>query len=459
MKPTSLAADQMIPDVELLPLPPGPKGLPFLGSLLDRKRDSIGFFKKTAEEYGDVCRYRLGPIKVTMISHPDFVKTLLMDTQSNFKKGRAYDLLRILLGDGLLTAEGEKWKANRKLAQPMFHQKNLMGLVDVMNSCTQTTISQWKPGAQIDMAAEMMKLTLDIVIRTILGSEIDKKDIQTIGSELTIALNLIHGIFFSTIPLPPSIPTYKSLRLKLAVRRMERVVYKIIEARKKDKRTHNDLLQTLLDAQEGNFSNKQLRDEIMTFLLAGHETTATALSWTVYLLTQNNEVRDKIKAEVDAVLGSEPPTFEKISKLKYTSATLEEGMRHYPPVYILMRDAVKEVQFGPYRVPKGDAVTFSTTVLHKDSRWWKNPEEFRPERFLNGHPEFDNNRPKFAYLPFSSGPRNCIGAPFAMMEGTLILALICQKFSFTLAPGAVIDKEPAVTLRAKYGIPVTLKLS
>ena len=443
-------------------LPPGPKGRFYVGSLPERRRDPIGLFLGAARTYGDVVCFSFGPRKVFLVNSHENVKHVLVDNHKNYIKGFGYDKLEPMLGKGLLTSEGEFWRQQRKLSQPIFHRQRLAALADAMTEKTAAMLDGWEQkyetsGGQepifFDVAAEMMRLTLRVVSQTLLGTDISGGDADAVGKSLTALIAETNRRILSLFPLPLTVPTPQNIKIKKDLRVINDVVYRIIKEHRQATEEAPDLLTMLMKARDEDtgigMTDTQLRDEVMTMFLAGHETTANALSWTLYLLSKNPGVERKLVDELESVLGGRRPGFNDLSQLKYTAMVLEEALRLYPPAWIFSREAVANDVIGGFKIPKNGIVVMSPYVTHRNTKYWDNPEGFDPERFT---PENSASRPKFAYFPFSGGPRICIGQQFAMMEAQLVLAMVLQKYRCDLMPGYNVQAEPLLTLRPRGGL-------
>lgn len=439
-------------------VPPTPPGNLILGHLPDYQRDSMGYETHVARTYGDIVHMRWVNRHAYFISHPDYVRQVLVDEADKFYKAPIYrDLLSYFLGNGLLTSDGDFWRRQRKLAQPAFHTKRVQSYAEVMVDYTVRLLDQWQPGQTRDMNRDMMRLTLAIVAKTLFNADIDK-DANRISDALTDILEVTTQRIQSPIQVIPDwIPTESNKRRKSAVRELDGIVLGLIEQRRTANEDQGDLLSMLMmardDADQG-MTDQQLRDEAVTIVLAGHETTANALSWTWYLLAQHPEVEARLHAELDHVLGGRLPTTGDLRQLPYAEMVIKESMRLYPPIPSIARLAMEDLVIGGYPVPKGMIVSMAPHVIHRDPRWYPEPDEFRPERFTR---EFEKSLPKCAYLPFSTGPRICIGNSFAMMEAVLILATLAQRYRPGLVPGQNVTPHAALTMRPQPNIQMTLE--
>jgi len=412
---------------------------------------------RIAHEYGDLPHFQLASYPVYLLNHPDLVREVLVTQQSKFVKSLALQRARILLGEGLLTSEGEFHRRQRRLAQPAFHRERLMAYGQVMTSCAGRVRDRWRDGSTVDVADEMMRLTLDVVARTLFSADVES-EAPEIGEALTTVLKMFRLLllpfaeYLEKLPLPPV------RRFEKARARLDATIYGLIEERRKSGRDSGDLLSMLLLAQDeegdgGSMTDKQIRDEAMTLFLAGHETTANALTWTWYLLSENPDCERKLHQELQSVLAGREPAVSDLPALKYTEMVFTEAMRLYPPAWTIGRMAKEDCELPGFKIASGSICLASPYVMHRDPRWFPDPERFDPERWT---PEAREARPKFSYFPFGGGARVCIGERFAWMEGVLVLATIAQKWSLRRAPGQKVDVLPLITLRTKYGMRMVL---
>ena len=439
-------------------LPPSPKSNFFLGNLPEYRADSLGYEKYLAKTYGDVVHVRWVNRHAYLISHPDDVRQVLVDEASKFNKAPIYrSLLSYFLGNGLLTSDGNFWQRQRKLAQPAFHHKRIQSYAQIMVDYTVRLLDEWQPGQVRDINRDMMRLTLSVVAKTLFNADIEK-DANQIGDALTVLLEVTADRIQSPIQVIPEwIPTPSNRKRKQAVRTLDKIVMGIINERRASAEDQGDLLSMLMMATDEDgqgMTDRQLRDEAVTLVLAGHETTANALAWTWYLLSQHPEAESRLHAELAQVLGERLPTTDDLRHLVYTDMVIKESMRLYPPIPSIAREAKEDLMIGGYPVPKGMIITISPHVIHRDPRWYADPDTFRPERFSK---ENEKLLPKYAYLPFSNGPRVCIGNTFATMEAILILATIAQRYRLSLVPGQSVIPQATLTLRPKHNLQMALE--
>jgi cytochrome P450 len=434
--------------------PPGPKPRFLIGNIPLASPDPLGMFSRWAQEYGDIFHYRAGWIHVYFLNHPDLIDFVLVRHYQNCQKDRVIRNSRWLFGDGLLTSEGETWKKQRRLTQPAFHRERISSYAKIMTESAGQAIDGWQDGAVLDIHQEMMRLTLAVTLRALFHAEAEGI------REISQALNVIVREFVGARIMFPSfvrlLPRPGVLEFRRAVRELDKTVYRII-GRHRGQGDSGDLLSMLVAARDEDGSgmdNQQVRDEVMTFLLAGHETTALALSWTWHLLAENPGVEQRLHDELQRALQGRLPTASDLPLLKYTEAVVKESLRLYPPAWAIGRTALSEFELGGYRIPGGANVVVSQWVMHRDARFFPNPLTFDPDRWLR---EETRNLPRFAYFPFGAGPRQCIGSSFAMMEAVLLLATIAQAFQLCPVRGRAVEPLPSITLRPKRGVWVELK--
>ena len=435
--------------------PPGPPPRFLIGNLPLFDPDPLSIYTRWAREFGDIFYYRAGWMDVYFLNHPSLIESVLVSQSQNFAKDKVIQNSRWFLGEGLLTSEGSGWLRQRRLSQPAFHRERMASYGHTMAAYAEDMLSTWQHGEERDIHQEMMQLTMRIVAKVLFSVEV-KADTERVAGALNILMRHTSG---GRMILPPAlrhIPVPAMIRVKRAVRELDDIVNRIIRQRRAGGEDTGDLLSMLMAARDedgSGMTDRQLRDEILTFLLAGHETTAVSLSWTWYLLSQHPEVEQKLREELTQVLGGRAPRLEDLPRLPYTDKVVKESMRLYPPAWSLARTVTKEVELGGYRLPVGANVVMSQWILHRDPRFFEQPEQFNPDRWTA---EAAQRLPRFAYFPFGGGPRLCIGASFAMMEANLLLAAIAQRFQLRLAPGHSVAALPSITLRPRYGMRMTL---
>jgi cytochrome P450 len=437
---------------------PGPRN-PFSSLELMRPDRALGFLRDSFRRYGDIVKFKFGPIPVFLVAHPDGVKHILQENHANYLKSQDYQLLKGLLGNGLVTSEGELWLRQRRLIQPAFHRQRVAEFASIMTESTLEMLERWEPlaveGRVFDIFEEMARLTLKIVGRELLSIDLSDQA-EVIGRAFTVGNERF--AHFDLGMLLPFLPTQRNLRFRRAVRTLHQVVDEIIAQRRRESRDRGDLLSMLLEARDEEtgegMDDRQLRDEILTLILAGHETTANALSWTWYLLSQNPSAQQKLESELHEVLGGRPPTLADLRVLNYTGMVLDESMRMYPPVWSIGRSPIADDEIGGYRIPKKSMVMLSQYITHRHPAFWDEPDRFDPERFSL---ERSEGRPRYAFFPFAGGPRQCVGNIFALNEANLVLATVAQRYRIKVTPGHPIETQPLVTLRPRNGIKVTLQ--
>ena len=433
--------------------PPGPKGHFLLGSLVDVSRDWLGFYQRCADEYGDVVRIRFAHIPVYLVVHPRDIETVLITNGANFTKSADYRALERVLGKGLLTSEGEFWQRQRSLIQPAFHRQNILSYATVMTGAAERMLNSWNDGEERNLHEDLMRVTLEIVGQCLFGAEVSG-EAERVGEAMEVVLKRFMANASLALLFSFDIPVVFARQEQRAIQQLNQIIGGIIQERRTSDQRREDLLDMLLRARDTDgkpMSDAQLRDEVMTLFLAGHETTAIALSWACYLIAQNPEVESKLAEELRVVLGSRLPTPDDLPRLRYTDMVLKETLRLYPAVWGIGRRAIAECELGGYRVPAGANVFILQWRTQRDARFFPDPERFDPERWRED-PVRLGKIPRFAYFPFGGGPRVCVGASFAMMEATLLLAMIQQKYHIELVPAHPIEVLASVTLRPKYGI-------
>ncbi|HEX5109245.1 MAG TPA: cytochrome P450 [Vicinamibacterales bacterium] len=440
--------------------PPGPRGVPILGSLLAVRRDPTGVFLDAALRFGDVVSFKIGPRRGYLISNPHDVRHVLLDNARNYHKSPLYQKLRMfLLGDGLLTSEGEFWLRQRRIAQPAFHRQKVAGLASVMARAARDTAAGWEAiasaGRPVDVDAEMMRLTRTVVLRALLGGDLGPYTEQIDAAWIVINEHI--GERFWSLG-PDWLPTAKRRRFEAARAVLVGAVDHVIGQRRRGSAEKGDLLEMLLSARDEEtgqaMTDDQLRVEVTTFLLAGQETTSLTLTWIWYLLSQHPDAQRRLEAEIDTVLAGRLPEYADLVNLPYTLMVVDEAMRLYPPAWGFSRQAMADDEVGGFHVPRGWLVFVIPWVLHRLPALWDSPERFEPERFS---PERSADRPKFAYLPFGAGPRQCIGNQFALIETQLTLATLAQRYRLRLVPGHRVEPWPLITLRPRFGMPMTIE--
>jgi cytochrome P450 len=439
-------------------LPPGPRHRVPLAGFLAYRRGALPFFQNLAQQYGDISFFKLGVQDAYFLNHPELIKEVLVNNSHNFMKGLALQRAKRLLGEGLLTSEGDFHRRQRRLAQPAFHRARIAAYGESMVDYAARLRERWQDGTTLDISEEMMRLTLAIVGRTLFDADVES-DAPEVGAAMSVVMELFNTITIPFFELLQKLPLPQMRRFEQARARLDKIVYRMIEERRVSGEDRGDLLSMLLLAQDeegdgGQMTDAQLRDELMTIFLAGHETTANALTWTWYLLSQNPEAEAKMHAEIDGVLDGRLPTVGDVPRLVYTERVLAESMRLYPPAWALGRMSLSDFEIGGYAVPARSLILMSQFVMHHDERYFAEPNRFDPERWTA---EAREKRPQFSYFPFGGGPRRCIGEGFAWMEGILLLATIAQQWQMRLTPDQVIAMRPVITLRPKFGMRMSLQ--
>ncbi|MBA2341059.1 MAG: cytochrome P450 [Pyrinomonadaceae bacterium] len=438
--------------------PPGPRNRFFGGQGSAFRRDPLNFLTNLAREHGDVAHFRVESQRVFLLNHPDYIKDVLVTQQANFLKARA-QLTRQLLGEGLLTSEGEFHRRQRRLSQPAFHRRRMSGYGTVMVERAAQLRERWQDGQTLDIASEMMRLTLSIVSKTLFNADVEAEtdEVGTALSEIRKLFetpNLPHSKLLEKMPFVPAARRFQKARDQL-----DAIIYRIIEERRRSDTDQGDLISMLLlarDEGEGGeqMTDEQVRDEAMTLFLAGHDTTSNALSWTWYLLSQHPEVEAKLHHEIDTVLAGKLPSTEDIARLKYTEMVFTEAIRLYPPAWRIGRRVIDDYEVGGYRIPSGSLVLLSQYVMHRDPRYFPDPSQFDPERWTDVNLD---SRPQFSYFPFGAGARRCIGEGFARTAGVLLLATLAGMWRMKLVSNHKVEMQPLLTLRPKHGIRMTLE--
>jgi len=433
--------------------PPGPKPHFLIGNIPLASPDPLSLFLRWAREYGDIFYYRAAWLPVYFLNHPDLIESVLVRSPQNFQKDRVIRNSRWFFGQGLLTSEGDFWLRQRRLSQPAFHRERVTSYAKIMTDYTEQMLANWRDGEACDIHQEMMQLTLRIVVRALFN--VEPEQTINISSAVNALMRNATGARMLMPPIGRFLPTPTMIEVRRSVRHLDETVYGIIERRRSDGRDSGDLLSMLMHVRDDDgtrMTDRQLRDEVLTFLLAGHETTALALSWTWHLLAQHPEIEEKLRSELDRVLGGRTPEFSDLAALPYIDSVIKESMRLYPPAWSLARTVVSDIEVRGFRIPAGSNIVMSQWIMHHDPRYFPEPEKFVPERWLE---ERSRKLPRFAYFPFGGGPRQCIGAAFATMEANLLLATIAQRFRLTVVPGHPIVPVPSFTLRPKFGLRMT----
>ncbi|HTD53077.1 MAG TPA: cytochrome P450 [Thermoanaerobaculia bacterium] len=426
--------------------PPGPRGHPLVGSLPEFARDVLGFFTACARQHGDLVHFRLARSDVFLLQNPQDIETVLLTQRSNFIKHTFFFRhVTAIFGNGLLTSEGDFWLRQRRLAAPAFHPDRIAGYGEVMASYADRLGGRWRSGEVRDVHHDLMRVTMEIVSKTLFDSEV-AAEIDEIERSFDRIVREIAKRFRRPFRIPDAVPTPGNLRYRSGVASLDGLVTRVLGQRRARPGDRGDLLSMLLAARDDDgrpMSDKQVRDEVITLFLAGHETTAIALSWALVLLARNPNVDERLERDLSEALGDRLPCAADLPRLTYAEAVVKETLRLYPPAYVIGREAVADCALGGYAIPARATIYFSPWVLHRDPRWFEEPDRFRPERWLDGSAA---RLPKYVFLPFGGGPRVCIGERFAMMETVLVLATLLRRFRLEPA-GQDPLPFPSITLR------------
>ncbi len=451
--PSSTETSRISPSSGTRVFPPGPKPS-LLNTIVYRPgRDPLVFFSNLAQRYGDLAYLRMAGEHLFIASNPAVIRDVLITHNQNFHKSRGLERIKILLGEGLLTSEDAFHLRQRRLMQPAFHRERIAAYASTMVAYADRVRQAWAPGTTLDVAHEMSRLTLLIVGKTLFDADVESQA-RDVGEAMSGLMNS-----FWTLMLPfgetlQGLPIPHIRRGRKARERLDAIIYGMIRERRANLGDRGDLLSMLLMAQDDEdrgrgMTDRQVRDEAMTIFLAGHETTANALTWTWYLLSQSPEVERRLHEEIDRVLEGRLPGVADVDRLPYITRVVTESMRLYPPAWLVGRRAVNEYSIGPYYVPPRSIIVMSPWIVHRDPRYYAEPDRFQPDRWT---PEFRTVLPRFAYFPFGGGPRQCIGESFAWMELVLLVATLAQQWRFELVPDHPVAPQAAITLRPKYGM-------
>lgn len=433
-------------------LAPSPRGSFPCGHLHRIRHDVLGLLEESTRDHGDVVRFKVGPLVFHLLNHPDHVAHVMIRHRKNYDKAsRSSENIGLICGESLLTSNGPAWQLSRRTIQPMFHRKAVSGFVSTIAACTESMLEEWREKKETDAASEMMKLTFRVVGRCLFGAELGREAETVETSMHQMVLHTYHR-WQSLLPPPASWPTPANLRFRKSLAEVDGIISRLISTQRAAPPETPNLLSMLLhseDTETGKSLNDQaVRNEAITFLLAGHETTANALAWTLHLLCEHPQWITRIRDEFAAVCGDRAPTMEDLPKLSDTLHVFEESIRLFPPIWAMERRAVSDDEIGGYHIPRNSGVILSPYTLHRHPQFWEAPETFRPERF--------EKRDHASYFPFGAGPRFCIGSEFAFAEARVILPMILRAFDLEAVPGQAIEPEPSITLRMKNGIRVKL---
>ncbi len=432
-------------------LPPIPKGSILSGNLREIMQQGRSFYVKQAQKYSGVFRFRVLNFTSYVITKPEYIETILVTNRRNFIKGRSWNIMRRFAGNGLLTSEGDFWLRQRRFTQPAFHHERLEEYGKVMADYTNRMLDTWETGQTRDVFLDMKQLTLEIVCRTLFNADIACES-NYIGEIVEKTVSDFDILSRKRFPLPKFFPTSTNLRFKNSLKQLNRNINGIILNHKTDGKDQGDLLSMLIQVRDDEgmgMNEKQLRDEVLTLLMAGHETTAVALTWALYLLAKNPEIEAKLIIELQEVLNGREPKIADLPALSFTEKVIKETLRLYPSFWITVRDVKEECEIGGFRVPAGARVCLMPWVVHRNPDYYENPEQFLPDRWTE---QLKKSLPRFAYFPFGGGPRQCIGNGFAMMEAVLVLASIVQRFHLAPLTSTQVEVAGNVVVRPKQSI-------
>jgi cytochrome P450 len=424
--------------------------------VFDYAKDPLGFIERCVREYGDVSFAHFLGEPTYLLQNPEHIEHVLVTRNRHYIKDK---LLRELLGGrllgkGLLTNDGDAWLRQRRLMQPAFHRQRLAAYGQVMAEHARRQLASWRDGEVRDVYADMMGLTLGIVIKSLFDLEVEG-EAETVGPALARVME--HFASVQCLVFPEWLPTPENLGYRAAVERMDAFVSELVQRRREAGGESGDLLSLLLHVQDedgGRMSDRQIRDEVLTLALAGHETTSITLAFCWYLLARHPEAEATLHRELDSVLGGRAPTVEDLPALTFTECVVKESLRLFPPAWSISREAVEEDEVGGWKIPVGAVVVMNPWTVHRDARFFDEPEVFRPQRWAEG---LEQRLPRFAWFPFGGGPRLCIGSGFAMMEARLVLATLAQRFRVERVPDDEVELLPSITLRPKHGVKVRLR--
>ncbi|HWB13941.1 MAG TPA: cytochrome P450 [Pirellulales bacterium] len=438
--------------------PPGPSGLPIVGSLFEFRHDPTGFSLRMARDYGDAVHFLVGRQHVVQLNDPELIRDVLVTRHRAFSKGRGLDSAEIIFGNGLVRSEGDTHLRQRRLMQPAFQRERVAAYAPAVMEEAVAACRRWQEGESVDMFAQMMRITASIAVKALFSSDLEA-NFEQLGRDLKIAAEYLDQLTVPLARLLSRLPTPGRCRFMAARHRLDTIIYAMLRERRASGKSRSDLLGMLMAAQddEGDgrgMSDLEVRDEAMVIFLAGHETTATALTWTWYLLAEHPSIEKELHEELDTVLDGRFPRLADLERLRYTRMVIAESMRLYPPVWLISRRALSDYAFSKWHVPAGTTIGMSQYVMHRDPRYYPDPETFDPLRWTD---EELAKRPKYSYFPFGGGPRVCIGESFAWMEATLILATLCQIWRARTSPGHNVQLQPLIALRPRGGMPMQLE--
>lgn len=448
------------------PSAPGPKGLPVLGNLLDFGKDPLGFLERVTREHGCGVKVRIEAERDTyIVTDPAQVEEVLMNTGRTFQKGyQRHPIMRLVLGNGLVTSEGEFWLRQRRLAQPAFHRARIAGYGETMVRFSERLLAEWRGGQELDLSEAMNRLTMEIISQAVFDVDLHADArAENVGRAVTTLLDEYGRQMTSAVRalmerLPVKFPVPGEGRLRGAVQELDALIFALVAQRRAEGSDRGDLLSMFLAARDedgSGMTDAQLRDELVTLFLAGHETTANTLAWAFLLLSEHPGVEAKLHAELRNVLGERAPSVEDYPKLTYTQKVIKEVLRLYPPVWWVSREPLSDWQCDDVLIPAGSEVGVSQWVMHREAQFYPQPLAFRPERWT---PDFEAGLPRYAYFPFGGGPRLCIGNNFALLEAALVLATVAQRYRVEVLEPKEVMPDPSLTLRPKGGLRARLHL-
>jgi cytochrome P450 len=440
-------------------LPPGPKTLHPLGHLRAIRTDLLGFLSSVVHIYGDVAYFRAGGRGIALLSHPDHIRDVLLTRDTNFVKGLPLNVARRLVGEGLLTSEGDFHARQSRAVQPAFRPQRVRGYGPAMTTAAEQWASRWDDGATLDVHGELTRLTTTIAAKTLFGVDLDDRTAAGIDQALEDALQLFPWVGVPFLDLILKLPLPKVRRFNRAKAHLDATIQGLIKARRRDGSNHDDLLAILLTAQDEGFEGEhmtdvQVRDEALTLFLTSFDTVSLALTWTLYALSQNPDAEERLRSDIASVLGGRTPSVDDLGNLPLARMVLSEAIRMYPPIYAIAREAKQAFPVGDYTIPAGTLLLMSPYILQRDSRFFARPEEFDPWRWSS---ERDERPPTFAYFPFGGGSRRCLGQGYAWQEGTLLLVTLLQRWRFQLVEGHKVAIRPLINLRPAGGMPMILR--
>jgi cytochrome P450 len=439
--------------------PPVAPGIPLLGAAPEMLRDAVGFVLRTARELGPLFRIPLGPRTLTLIAHPEDLKHVLQEEAKNYERGRVVDPIRPMLGNGLPMTDGEVWRRKRRIMQPAFNRSRLNQMIATMSAVTERYVDRFRAGDTFDVHDLMMRLTRDVIVETMFSDQLgsDTADLDKAFSELE---RYVARYSFVPFKVPLWLPTPDNFTFRRALGTLDRLVLGLVASRRQSGAKHGDLLDALLDARDEDGSPmpaQELRDELVNIFFAGHETSANALTWATHLVSIHSDVFDRVREEVDRVIGDRLPNAEDVPKLEYTAAVLRETMRLYPPGWIYGRVAERDAVLRGHAIRKGDMLGICPLVAHRLPEYWPDPERFDPERFMGEKNNSNSNR-GFSYIPFGGGAHMCIGSHFAMAEAAIALAMIVRRAKLVVERPENVRMQSTVTLQVAGGLPVRVEL-